>query len=264
MKVLITGGIRGIGLAFAKVFLEFGDEVCITSRSKSKLSDKIEELQSTFDDRIMGYVMDVTDYNSINELGAQIKDKWHKVDLWINNAGINSCGYQDFSLISPDSIKETIDTNITGILWCCQVAIKIMKDQNTGHIINMAGMGSNGRVSSQLVIYGTSKRPIPYITKALQDECKKYGLGIHTISPGMVVTDLLSPHIDETNYKIINILSELPETVAKEMVPKLRNITGSGKHIYYLTKFRSISHFLNARKRKERFYGSDGILKVKN
>jgi len=91
-------------------------------------------------------------------------------------------------------------------------------------------------------------------TKTLVKETKGKGVGVHNLSPGMVLTDLLISHADKEAYKIFNILAEKPETVVKKLVPKIRAIKGTGKSIRFLTKRGVTWRFMTARRRKNRFF----------
>ncbi|MFV2015323.1 MAG: hypothetical protein ACC656_07845, partial [Candidatus Heimdallarchaeota archaeon] len=115
-------------------------------------------------------------------------------------------------------------------------------------------------LSPNLATYGLTKNSIPYLTKTLGKEMKDSKIGFHTLSPGMVLTDLIIPHVNSENAKVFNILCETPETVAKYLVPRIRATTGSGKSIRFLTKKKTIWRFLTSRKRKDRFFDIKGKL----
>lgn len=259
MFVIITGSSKGIGLALAKQFLVQGDHVLISSRTPNTINELVEQLSIKYPDKILGKTCDVTDYEMVEDLAEFALNKWSKIDIWINNAGVN-INYEYLVDVSPEDIVTTVKTNTIGTLYGCRAALRIMQNQGFGRVFNMAGMGSNGRLSPKLATYGITKNSIPYLTKTLAEENKEKNIGIHTISPGMVLTDLILPHVTKENTKIFNILCEKPDAVAKFLVPRMRKIAGTAKQISYLTKRKALWRFVNARKKKNRFFDNEGNL----
>ena len=263
MKVVITGSSKGIGLAFAKEFLKFGDEVVITSRSKDKVEAVLKEIKTLKSEaKIYGTTCDVTKIEDIKSLVEFSSSKLGSIDIWINNAGSNAYIYENLVETPENLIKQIIDTNILGTLYSCKEIIKYMHEQGHGHIFNMAGYGSNGRATPKLAAYGASKSAMPQIVKTLSKEINNEKIGIHLISPGMVMTDLLTKSANEESKRIFNILAELPETVASKLVPKIRKTKGSGKSINFLSSTAIMLRFLTAGRRKNRFYDNEGNLVI--
>ncbi|OLS24578.1 MAG: 2-(R)-hydroxypropyl-CoM dehydrogenase [Candidatus Heimdallarchaeota archaeon LC_2] len=257
MFVVITGSTKGIGLALAEHFLSSGDHVLISSRSSDSIDVLVTRLSKIYPDMIIGKTCDVTNYISVADLATFAIIKWGKIDIWVNNAGIN-LDYDDLVNVPPDNIERTVKTNIVGTLFGCKVALKIMQKQGYGRLFNMAGLGSSGRLSPKLATYGTTKRSIPYLSQTLAEENNGTNIGIHTISPGMVITDLIIPHVTSENANIFNILCEKPDVVANFLVPRMRKITGTAKQINYLTRRKVIWRFITSRKRKNRFFNDEG------
>jgi len=260
MNIVITGSTKGIGLALAKKFLEYGDNVIITSRTKSKVDEVVKELQQTYPKcKVFGLACDVTKAPDVKALAEYSKEKLGQLDIWINNAGVNT-GIRDFLINIPDEkIKQVVDTNITGTLYGCKEALKIMIPQKSGHIFNFLGRGSEGASMPKSLVYCSTKRAIPLITKTLIKETKGTGVGIHDMSPGMVLTDLLlKGNNDLRTKRVFNILAEKPETVAKYLVPRARDVTGTGKKIVYLTSAKAFWRFMTARSRRNKFFDEKG------
>lgn len=256
MKVVITGSTKGIGKALALKFLSFGDDVIISSRNQENVDEAINFFNINYSGHVYGFACDIQDPEQCEKLALYAKEKMGTVDFWVNNAG--TAGSERHILIDmdPTEIKRIVDTNVTGTLLACRAALKIMLPQKKGHIFNMEGMGSDGRTYAGSLCYTTSKRAIPMIKKTLLLELKGTGIGIHDISPGMVLTDLLLKGGQEPpGYKkILNILAELPDTVANFLVPRMRSVSGTGKNIFYLTGFQAMIRFMTASKRKNRFF----------
>ncbi|MHA1719629.1 MAG: SDR family oxidoreductase [Promethearchaeota archaeon] len=260
MHVVVTGSTRGIGKALANKFLEMGDTVIITSRSKDSVMRVVKEFGNKYSsDRVYGIQCDVTDSEQVDSLVNFAKGKLGTIDFWLNNAG--TAGEKRALLLDldPSEIKRVIETNILGTLFCCRAVLKVMIAQGSGHIFNMEGMGSDGMTRAKSLVYATSKSAIPMIKKTLLKETKGIPVGIHDMKPGMVLTDLLmKDNPDVGTKKVYNILAEKPETVAEYLVPKIRTIKGTGKKISYLSKFGSFMRFLTAWKYKNKFFDNFG------
>jgi NAD(P)-dependent dehydrogenase (short-subunit alcohol dehydrogenase family) len=155
------------------------------------------------------------------------------IDVVINNAGCNFSSYAPLEMHSADAIARIIGTNVVGTLLCCREAIQGMKRQPAGgHIFNIDGAGSAQHATPSYAVYGCSKAGLPQLMRSLVAENQHTGVGIHTASPGMVITDLLlgKANLPKRSLRIFNILAERPDTVAAWMVPRLRAIALRGLH----------------------------------
>jgi chlorophyll(ide) b reductase len=258
VNIVITGSTKGIGLALAIEFLNYDDNLAISSRTEEKVNSVVEELQEQFpENKIIGIVCDVTKGSDLANLATKAKENLGTIDIWINNAGTNGPERGDLVNISDEAFREVVETNLMGVLMGSREALKMMIEQGKGHLFNMAGWGSDGRPSPSVAVYGATKASIPQLTKTLVKETKGMGVGVHNLSPGMVLTDLLLTHADKEAWKIFNILAEKPETVVKKLVPKIRAIKGTGKSIKYLTRKSVMWRFITARRRKNRFFDEE-------
>ncbi|MHA1584927.1 MAG: SDR family NAD(P)-dependent oxidoreductase [Promethearchaeota archaeon] len=263
-NVVITGSTSGLGKALATEFLERGDNVIITSRNQDRVDRTVEELKKVFPNvKIFGISCNVGNPDELSELGKFAVEKLGDIHFWINNAGVKPKGNGTLMDGDPVEIKRAIDTNIYGSLMGTREAFHIMKKQGYGHIFNMEGLGSRGRIEKSGNIYAISKSPFVYILKALQKEIEGTGIGIHDLSPGMVITGLLTTNAMPRAQKIINILADRPEIVAKNLVPKIKKVKGSGKLLAHLTMKKSMWRFITANSRKNRFFDENGELKEK-
>lgn len=261
MNIIITGNTKGIGRAVTEEFLQTGDNVLISSRNQERVDQVVSDLKDRFpDSQIFGFICDVGNEENVQKLANFAKEKFGTLDIWINNAGTAGSRRVPIQETTPEEFRAILETNVLGTLNGCKAALSIMLPQEHGHIFNMLGWGSKGRPSPRSAAYGASKAATYQFTQTLGQESKNNGIGIHTLSPGMVLTDLLLRNADLRAKKIFNILAERPETVAKFLVPRIRNIKGTGKEISYLTKKRAIWRFLTAWKRKNRFFDEEGNL----
>ena len=264
MNVVITGATSGIGLAFAIKFLELGDNVVISSRNPDKVSEITSLLQKRFGtEAVIGIPCDVSKPDQVHLLALESVKVLNQIDYWINNAGTSY--KQGIPLIdnSDEMLEQIVGANLLGTLVGCREALKIMILQNRGHIINIAGRGTYGNASENLVAYASTKRALDVLHKSLIKETKNTKIGVHLISPGMVLTKLLLK--DETpikTRKVFNILAEHPTVVANKLVPAIKNLNGTGKRITLLDRKKAVFRFMTAFRFKNKFFDKEGNLLV--
>ena len=160
------------------------------------------------------------------------------MDIWVNNAGSNA--YKRIPIYEQDAadVAVVVDTNLKGTLLCCREAILRMKDQaGGGQIFNVDGAGVFGTPTPGYVAYGATKRAMPQLMKSLNAELKANDIkkvGVHTISPGLVLTDLLLAGSTPGICVFFNFLAEEPETVSQWLVPRILSTQGQGQYHKYL------------------------------
>lgn len=254
-NVVITGSTKGIGLALARRHLEAGDNVVICSRNDDAVKAVVKEFRDRYGkDRVVGRACNVCKASDVKSLAMYGQDSLGSLDIWINNAGTNAYSYKPLIETSENDLADIVDTNVLGVMLCCQAAIQAMAKQSRGgHIFNMDGAGSDGNPTPRFAAYGATKRSLAQLTKSLQAELKLMGIeniGIHNLSPGMVTTDLLMSGADTQQAKFfINALAETPDVVADYLVPKVRSVPTtppgfgnkvlSGTYIKFLTPIKA-------------------------
>jgi chlorophyll(ide) b reductase len=259
MNVVITGSTKGIGLAMARVFLQYGDCVVVSSRNPGRVQVATDQLRDEFPEgKLFGLACDVTKNAEVEALATFAQQRLGTVDIWINNAGTN--GYHRTPLVeaSPALLETVISTNLLGTLLGCRAALRVMVPQGHGHIWNMAGRGSEGAATPRSIAYGASKQAIPQLNKTLIKETEGTGVGVHMLSPGMVLTDLLLTDATPEVKRVFNILAEQPETVAQYLVPRIRRAEGTDQKVNYLTMPKVAWRFATAWTRKNRFFDEAG------
>lgn len=267
--VVITGSTKGIGRGLAAEFLKRGCNVVISSRREAAVSETVDALASVYGgDRVAGQGCDVTRHADIESLWRFAADRFPAVDIWINNAGM-SIRREHLHRQSPDELKSLMDTNLLGVLYACQVALAGMHHQGHGQIWNMEGFGSGGQTAPGMAGYGASKAALAYLNKALQKELKDTSVQLCSLSPGIVVTDLLKGDYDTTTEewrkakKIFNILGDHVETVAPFLAEGVLKTRKSGGKVVWLTSGKAFSRFMGAGFRKRDLFdeqaGSDAL-----
>ncbi len=251
-SVVITGSTRGIGRGLAEQFLARGCRVMVSGRSQAAVDEVVVQLaQQAGDDRVAGLACEITDPVQLQALWDAAVQRFGTVDVWINNAGI-SLPRKPLAETDPAHIEQVIQVNLTGLLLANRVALRGMTQQGSGQIWNMEGFGSGGQVQPGMSVYGASKRAVNYLNKALQKELGDSGVQVCTLSPGIVVTDLLLGDYDtssaqwEKSKKIFNILGDTVETVTPFLVDGILKADRSGARVAWLTGGKAFRRFMTA------------------
>ena len=273
LNVVITGGSKGFGKALAREFLYSGHNVFITSRNTRDIWNTVKELkeQTKYSSKyglIAGSRSDVSNYVSIKDFAIQANKYFdNEIDIWINNSGY-SAGYNNLMNTKWDKIEEIINTNLLGTIYSTKLAMKQMLNQKRmGHIFCVEGAGSDGIPTPNYSIYGSTKIAITHFVKSLYHELQNRDIytdkevGIHTISPGMIITDLLIEGTYNYHKRFFNIFAELPETVADDIASKIISVVNNSnknKNLTYLTIPMIVYKLFNSYKTRGRFFDEKG------
>ena len=224
---MITGGSRGIGFALAKRFLELGCRVTLAGRGESSTRAAVDQLQSAAaqTDALEGVPCDVAQLEQLEALWRRASAR-APVDMWINNAG-TSAPLAPLWELHAQGLQDVIDTNVRGVLLGSWVALRGMREKSAGMIYNLEGFGADGSSYPGVLAYGTSKRAVAYLSKALASEARATGVRVCTIDPGAVHTDMVRAtwgSVSASNRlmaAMIDALALPPEEVARLLAPRL-------------------------------------------
>lgn len=258
MHAVITGSSRGIGFGLATEFLKNGYKVTISGTTEASTRAAYQELIKQFSaEDVFFQNCNVTRYEEVENLWKAAFQKFGQIDIWVNNAGVGQAN-KYFWEIETEKIDNIIDINIKGMMYGTKVAFENMQKQGFGAIYNMEGFGSDGRKMKKLSIYGTSKKALNYFTESLIKEAKDTNVIVGLLSPGMVLTDLLTAPVDKDSperkqfVKIVNILADKVETVTPFLVNGMINNNKNGKAIRWLTTARASGKFFMSMFRKRK------------
>lgn len=250
-NIVITGSTKGIGFAMANEFLRAGCRVTLSGR-RAQLDRDLEEQLQEARDRYIYVPCDVRNKEDLQHLWNLSVEKWGEIDLWINNAGVNTPHAFAHETEMSDT-RNVIDTNLTGMIYGCQVASNGMLSQGKGAIYSMEGLGSNRMIQPKTILYGTTKSALTYFMRGLAMELKGTGVIAGRLSPGMMLTDFITktPDGQEATIrhdprfrKIFNILADHPETVAQFFIPRMLANTKNDAHIVWLTQTKAAMRFI--------------------
>jgi NADP-dependent 3-hydroxy acid dehydrogenase YdfG len=183
--IIITGGTTGIGRATALLLAAQGARVLILGRHEDELNDAMNDLRKVSDD-VYGITADMTSPEDIERIFEEAESRLEQVDILINNAAL---GADDIMKGKYSDWEYIVKTNLLGYMACAHEAIKRMKKQGGGHIVNVGSMSADVREKGSSV-YVATKSGIQGFTEALRKEVNKKGIKVTLIEPGAVGTDM--------------------------------------------------------------------------
>ncbi len=205
--IIITGASSGIGEATAIRLSKEGHSLVLAARREDKLLTLKDNLISN-NENIMIHKTDVTKRNDVINLVKSSIDKFGRIDVLINNAGIMPLSYIEEGRV--DDWDRMIDVNLKGLLYGINEVVPIMKEQKSGHIINVSSVAGR-RVFATAAVYCATKFGVTAITEGLRQELSaKYNIKVTAIEPGATKTELQS-HIP--NEEIKNNFTKRMESV---------------------------------------------------
>jgi NAD(P)-dependent dehydrogenase (short-subunit alcohol dehydrogenase family) len=256
-RVVVTGSTRGIGAGLARELLRRGAKVVISGRSPDAVSSAVDQLiaEGFVADDVAGQACDITDPAQVQGLWDAAVAAFGGVDIWINNAGISPVRAPLWEL-DPAVVRDLVDTNLTGAITGCRVALAGMVAQGHGAVYVMEGLGSDGRMAPGFTVYGATKRAVRYVSKALSKEAAGTAVLVGAISPGIVLTELLlsddNPEGRARARKIYGILADTVETVTPFLADRVLANSRNGARIAWLTPGKVMVRFATAKIRPRR------------
>lgn len=193
--VLITGASRGIGAEIARQFALNGYNVAINYNKSEQPAQLLKEEIATNGGTAEIFKADVSNYSEVVDMVESIYSIFGFIDVLVNNAGIAQQIL--FTDITPEIWANMLNTNLTSVYNCCNAVLPKMISEHKGNIINIASMwGETG--GSCEVHYSASKAGVIGLTKALAKEVGLSNIRVNCVSPGVVMTDMMSDFPQET------------------------------------------------------------------
>jgi NAD(P)-dependent dehydrogenase (short-subunit alcohol dehydrogenase family) len=178
----ITGTSRGFGREWATAALDRGDEVAATARDVASLDD----LAAKYGERILPIPLDVTDRDADFAAVKLAYDYFGRLDVIVNNAGYGQFGMVEE--ISEAEIRAQLETNLLGALWITQAALPYLREQGSGHIMQVSSIGGISAFTNTGA-YHASKWALEGLSQSLAAEVAGFGISVTLIEPTGYATD---------------------------------------------------------------------------
>ena len=183
--IFITGATSGIGKATAEVFAKQGHRLIICGRRKEVI-DNLQIQLSNFTD-VYILVFDVRNQQEVQNAINSLPEDWKNIDVLVNNAG-NAHGLEPISDANISDWDAMMDGNVKGLLYVSQPIIKLMKANNSGHIVNISSVAARQTYANGTV-YCASKKAVDVISEGMRLELTEVGIKVTNVQPGAVETD---------------------------------------------------------------------------
>ncbi|WP_312970183.1 SDR family oxidoreductase [Acinetobacter gerneri] len=186
--ILITGASSGIGAGMAREFAQKGYNLAICARRLERLEQLKQELESTYQIRVIAKILDVTQYDQVFQVFHEFKAEFGTIDRIIVNAGIGDgrrIGKGNFAIN-----KATVETNFISALAQCEAAVEIFREQNAGHLVMISSMSAIRGMPKHLTAYGASKAGVAHLAEGIRAELIDTPIKVTTIFPGYIRTEI--------------------------------------------------------------------------
>ena len=184
--VVITGASSGLGEAAARLLSAQGATVVLGARRSDRLQSLADELSGS-GGKALAVATDVTHRNQVKRLVDTAAQKFGRVDVMINNAGIMPRA--PLERLTIDDWDRTIDVNIKGVLYGIAAALPHMKKQKSGHMIFVSSVAGH-KIGPDFAVYAATKHAVRALAEGFRQEVKPYNIRTTIISPGAVATEL--------------------------------------------------------------------------
>ena len=200
---LVTGGNRGLGAAIARFLHDAGHRVIITHTPGNSTIDQWQHAQAAQGYAFAAYGVDVSDYESAQELARRMHVDGYRIDNLVNNAGIT----RDATLRTMDKSgwDAVLRTNLDSMFNVTKPFLDPMLERGWGRIINVSSInGSKGQFGQ--TNYSAAKAGVHGFTKALAQEVARKGVTVNTVSPGYLATEMVMAVREDVRQKIVDAI----------------------------------------------------------
>jgi len=182
----ITGTSKGFGRVWAEAALDRGDRVVATARNADTLTPLVEQ----YGDRVLPLTLDVQDKAAIDAAVKQAHERFGRLDVVVNNAGYGLFG--TIEEVTEEQARDQIETNLFGALWVTKAVLPILREQGSGHIIQVSTIGGVNAFPG-IGLYHASKWGLEGFSQALAAEVAGFGIKVTLVEPAGFSTDWRGP-----------------------------------------------------------------------
>jgi NAD(P)-dependent dehydrogenase (short-subunit alcohol dehydrogenase family) len=210
----ITGASRGFGREWTIAALERGDRVAATARDTSTLDDLVQK----YGEAVLPLQLDVTDRAADFAAVQQAHEHFGRLDVVVNNAGYGHFGFVEE--LSEQEFRDQLETNVFGAMWVTQAALPLLREQGSGHILQVSSIGGISAFP-MLGAYHASKWALEGFSQSLAGEVADFGIHVTLIEPGGFATDW-------SGASAVRSTEHPAYADVREKVAELRRARGSG------------------------------------
>jgi 3-oxoacyl-[acyl-carrier protein] reductase len=197
---VVTGGSRGIGLAIARALLERGARVAITATSDATLQAGAAELEKvSAAGAVLPIRADVRRLEQVEQAIETAARHFGGLDVLVNNAGIGV--FRPVADMTDDEWHRVIDTNLTGVFYCCRAVLPHLRSRGGGWIINISSLAGTNAFP-EAAAYCASKAALNAFSEALMQEVRHDGVRVAYVMPGSVRTDFMHSTAGADDWKL--------------------------------------------------------------
>lgn len=210
---IITGASSGIGEATAEALAAEGASVVVAARREERLSELVERINGN-GGKALAVSADVTDEGQAHELIRKAKSEFGRVDILVNNAGVMQLSAVEKGL--SDEWRRMFDVNVLGLLYATDAAVAVMKEQGSGHLVNVSSVAGR-RSRATTGVYSGTKFAVNAISEALRQELLEDSIRVTIVEPGAVATELATHITDEDAKESLSGLLSLDILQAEDI-----------------------------------------------
>jgi NAD(P)-dependent dehydrogenase (short-subunit alcohol dehydrogenase family) len=217
---IVTGATRGLGRAIAEGLSRAGASVVVASRKQPSCDAVADEIRESTGGDVMGLACHMGDWEAIPAFAEQVHDRFGRIDVLVNNAGINP-EPQTVSTVSLELWRKLFNVNVEGPLRMSQCVAPVMRDGGGGSIINIGSM--EGYAANAIAVgYGASKAALRHLTVSMSNAWAEWGVRVNMISPGPFETEM----IVSAERVQPGVLAMLADQTAQKRIASVHELVG--------------------------------------
>lgn len=209
---VVTGSSKGIGYSIAEALAKAGANVVVSARNAAEVEEAARTLDGAGEGRVVGVPADVRKYDDCRRL-IEAAGELGGVDILVNNAGVG--GFAPIDELSPEKWDQVLETNLSGVFYCCHAAVPRMRERGGGFIINIASLAGKNPLPGGTA-YNASKFGLVGFSEALMLDVRQHGIRVNYIMPGSVNT-----HFNGKEPQAENAWMIQPEDIAEVVMDLL-------------------------------------------
>ena len=211
---VVTGASSGIGEATVRALAAEGAAVVAGARRRDRLDGLVEEV-TRGGGKAIAVECDVTDEEQAHDLVRRAVEEFGRIDVLVNNAGVMLLSTVGKGL--SDQWRQMFDVNVMGLLYATDAAIGYMKEQGSGHLVNISSVAGRKVTRDSSGVYAGSKHAVGAISEGLRQELLEDNIRVTVVEPGAVATELTDHITDEDARESLSGLLKLERLQAEDI-----------------------------------------------